>query len=72
MSTSVSCWRSRTAVDHLLETMPDASVPATPMRGSEQVVFRLHLDANPDDQAREGQVFLVLSSSCEVVPGSHV
>ena len=56
-----------TAVDHLLETMPGASVPATPMRGSEQVVFRLHLDANPDGQARDWQFFsgtVVVLRSC--------
>ena len=52
--------------------MPDASVPAIPMCGMEQVVFRLQLDANSDGQTREGKVLLIFSTPWEAVPGSGV
>ena len=37
--------------------MPDASVPATPMRGSEQVVFRLHRDKKHMARHERGRFF---------------
>ena len=52
--------------------MLDASLPAVPTCGAEQVVFRAHLDANCVGETRKGMVLLVWSTPCEAFPDSCV
>ena len=48
--------------------MLDASLPAVPMCGAEQVVFRAHLHANCAGETRKGTVLRVWSTPCEAFP----